>query len=264
MRDLKFFMFDPSTVYRMLVSTRRRREAWLENKSDGSNQVAEENLWLKTWKVNVPSKLKVFLWRLTYQSLPPSDVYHHRRTTDTSACSICGMTDSWRQSLLEYTVSRCVWAGVDEDITQPATKQWIFTMTETRSHESFVQLAISLWEFWYARRRMIHDGKQQSALSTLKFVCNFLDDLDMVPSMSSGRHVIAAKEPAPRWIVHTLGMAKVNVMWQRQNQAWVEPSRSSVEARQVSIWEPHPSLLMLIIIAEHKDMIWMVDITFSS
>jgi hypothetical protein len=47
-------------------------------------------------------------------------------------------------------------------------------------------------------------------------------------------------------------MAKVNAMWQRQNQAWVEPSRSSVEARQVSIWEPHPSLLMLIITAEHK------------
>jgi hypothetical protein len=52
--------------------------------------------------------------------------------------------DSWRQSLIDCIMSRCVWALVDEDITQhmisteePSTKNWLFIMTETLSHTEF-------------------------------------------------------------------------------------------------------------------------------
>jgi hypothetical protein len=44
----------------------------------GSNTAAEEKLWHKMWKVQVPSKLKLFLWQLAQQSLPTGDVRHHR------------------------------------------------------------------------------------------------------------------------------------------------------------------------------------------
>jgi hypothetical protein len=52
------------SVYRLLVNTRKRREDWLEGRPATSNQAAEEKLWHKMWKIQVPSKLRLFLWWL--------------------------------------------------------------------------------------------------------------------------------------------------------------------------------------------------------
>jgi hypothetical protein len=36
----------------------------------------------------------------------------------TRACSICGLEDSWRHSLIECNLARCVWALTAEEITE--------------------------------------------------------------------------------------------------------------------------------------------------
>jgi hypothetical protein len=56
--------------------------------------------------IQVPSKVKVFLWRLAQQSLPSTDLLHHRNMSTTSTCNICGMQDSWRHSLLDCQMAR--------------------------------------------------------------------------------------------------------------------------------------------------------------
>jgi hypothetical protein len=94
------------SVYRMIVRTRQRRSNWLDERASGSHQQMEEKAWKNLWKVHVPSKLRVFLWRLAHQSLPTGDVRHRRHMSDSSSCSVCGADDSWRHSLLECTMSR--------------------------------------------------------------------------------------------------------------------------------------------------------------
>jgi hypothetical protein len=68
-------------------------------------------------------------------------------------------------TLLNCTISRCVWTLINEETTQhmvmteePSSKQWLFTMMDSLSHEAFVEMAVTLWAIWYARRRLIHDG----------------------------------------------------------------------------------------------------------
>ena len=48
-------------------------------------------------------KLRVFLWRLARHSLLSADVLHHRNMVDHSRCTLCGVADSWRHSLLSAT-----------------------------------------------------------------------------------------------------------------------------------------------------------------
>jgi hypothetical protein len=67
-------ILDVRSVYRMLVCTKKRREDWLEHRPSSSNTAAEGKLWIKLWKTLVPSKLRMFLWRLAHQSLPTGDV----------------------------------------------------------------------------------------------------------------------------------------------------------------------------------------------
>jgi ribonuclease HI len=93
---------------------------------------------------------------------------------------------------------------------EPSAKQWIFAMIGSLNHAAFVEMVVTLWAIWYARRRWIHEGEQQSPLSTFLFVRNFIDDLAMAaptPKVPRGaRHVISGSwRPPPQ------GFVKLNV-----------------------------------------------------
>jgi hypothetical protein len=111
--------FTVRSVYRLLVSTKKTREDWLEGRPGSSSSSTEHRLWTTMWKVKVPSKIRVFLWRLAHQSLPTGSVRLHRNMATTAGCPFCAVThDDWRHSLLECTTARCVWALMDEELTE--------------------------------------------------------------------------------------------------------------------------------------------------
>jgi hypothetical protein len=126
--------FTVRSVYRLLVSTKKTREDWLEGRPGSSSSSTEHRLWTTMWKVKVPSKIRVFLWRLAHQSLPTGSVRLHRNMATTAGCPFCAVThDDWRHSLLECTTARCVWALMDEELTEHISvnqcgnaKEWIF------------------------------------------------------------------------------------------------------------------------------------------
>jgi hypothetical protein len=67
-------MFSVRTAYRALVHTKKVREDWLEGRQSSSSSTSEQNLWSNMWKTKVPSKIRVFLWRLSHQSIPTNTV----------------------------------------------------------------------------------------------------------------------------------------------------------------------------------------------
>lgn len=170
-------IFSVRSAYRMLVSTRQRREAWLENTAGSSTVEADAGSWKRLWNTQAPAKIRMFFWRLSKHSLLTNDVRSHRNMADSSACSLCGAEDSWRHSLLDCTMSRCIWALVDGELadqlretTEPSAKQWMFTMINTLSHDAFVKLSVTLWAIWSARRKAIHEGIFQSPQATHAFL----------------------------------------------------------------------------------------------
>ena len=86
--------FTVKSAYKMLVATRNRREAWLEEVPGPSISRAEEGVWKTLWKTEVPGKVRMFLWRLSKHSLPTNDVRAHRHMTDSPQCGLCGVRDS--------------------------------------------------------------------------------------------------------------------------------------------------------------------------
>ena len=70
-------VFIVCSAYAMLVSTRQRREAWLEETAGSSSDHAEGTSWKYLWKVKVPGKVRMFLWLLARQSLPTEDIRSH-------------------------------------------------------------------------------------------------------------------------------------------------------------------------------------------
>jgi hypothetical protein len=134
-----------------------RREAWLEGRASSPNAEVKEKQWSSLWKTQVPSKLKIFLYRLAKQSLPTNDVRHHRRMADDDRCMLCGAANSWHHTLIDCTMARCVWALVNPEIIKHMcrneegdARRWLALLIDTLSQEEQTRVFVTLWAILHA------------------------------------------------------------------------------------------------------------------
>ena len=179
-------LFTVRSAYRMLVQKKENATAWLENRPGRSNVHAEEKEWSIIWQLKVPSKIKVFLWRLARHSLPTADVLHRRHMAEQATCLICGAPDSWKHSLLDCNMAKCVWALAREEtvehicnIQEHSAKAWLAAVISSLSMEESRRTMVTLWALWHAKRKAVYENIFQSPLSTHSFVVRFIAELDL-------------------------------------------------------------------------------------
>lgn len=121
--------------------------------------------------------------------------------TDNDLCPLCGNNDSWVHSLLECSLSRCIWALADvkvveamEDIKQPSAKLWLFEPQERLSHSGFIKEVVTLWDIWISRRKWIREAEFQSPMSTHSFVKRFIAELEFIEAKQDGNWCSCAGE----------------------------------------------------------------------
>ena len=119
----------------MLVQRRDQCEAALQSIPGRSDHKAVMEEWKSLWRVKVPSKISIFLWRLARHSLPCGDVLHRRNMAQSNVCFFCGSNDSWKHSLIECTMARCILALEKEPlveaicgVTETDAKAWLATI----------------------------------------------------------------------------------------------------------------------------------------
>jgi hypothetical protein len=132
-------LFFVRSAYKLLAETKRRRENYLEVVLESSNTEEEERSWKKLWKVVVPSKLRLFAWRLARSSLPMGEVRAHRHMANSPRCPVCNAAnDTWIHSLLECDMAHSVWVLREDDLMVPVfddettdPKLWLFALSKT-------------------------------------------------------------------------------------------------------------------------------------
>jgi len=218
-------VFTVRSAYHMIIHKCDQVDSADANRSERSDQSAMKKEWKSLWAVKVPSKINMFLWRLARHSLPTNDVRHHRHMADSSACYFCGQQDSWRHSLLECNVAKCIWALEDEQmasmvstVDDPCAKGWLAQIFRSLNNEEAVRCAVVLWAIWYARRKAIHESVFQSPLSTHSFIQRFMADLSVVQTQrhcpDSSKQRTGPSLPAQcglAWCAPPLSVVKINV-----------------------------------------------------
>lgn len=210
--------FTVSSTYKFMIKTKITRESWLEGRSGSSSTDREEWDWTSLWSLKVPSKVRIFIWRLARHSLPTTDVLNRRNMATRDACPLCGAPDSWRHALVSCTSARCTWALSDPalvahmaEIEDPSAKNWLFRMHEDLDQQSFTKMIVTLWVVWYARRKAIHEGIFQSPMQTSSFVTSYLNELQQLEKPIE-RRVQAVQQGGNRsWRASPLGVVKINV-----------------------------------------------------
>ncbi|RYR27027.1 hypothetical protein Ahy_B02g061353 [Arachis hypogaea] len=125
-------------------------------------------VWEAIWRLSVPQKVRIFLWKAVHRILPVNTNLHQRRITATPSCSICQKEDETiEHALLLCLWTRAVWFGSSIQIVPTAYNvrsfgEWMMDKirrikTETGSEQGRIlcNLGCVCWCIWKARNQHI-------------------------------------------------------------------------------------------------------------
>lgn len=210
-------IFSVRSAYHMIHQKKLSRDAWLYEQGGSSHTQANNEIWTKLWGFNIPSKLKMFLWRFVKNTTPTGALLHHRNIAETPACGLCGAKDTWRHALLNYMVSRSTWALSSENIIDALSKNeegdaksWLSVMREVLPQESFTTLVVALWALWGARRKAIYEQIYQSPFQVHGFIQSYMRELQAIKTVKARQGGNSVPRPIS-WIPPPSGLTKLNV-----------------------------------------------------
>ena len=119
---------------------------------------------MKLWHVRIPTKVRMFTWRLAKMSIAIGEVRAHRNMATDDTCPICNaVVDTWGHALIECKMSRAVWALADVEVVEHLimnrtndAQLWIFWLVDTMKENELAMTLVTHWAIWWARRRDIH------------------------------------------------------------------------------------------------------------
>ena len=75
--------FSTSSAYKLLAA------AASSDRASTSNQADQSGLWKRLWKLQVPNKIKHFIWRVCNNALPTKCNLKQRHIADSDVCKLC-------------------------------------------------------------------------------------------------------------------------------------------------------------------------------
>lgn len=104
--------------------------------------------WNKLWRVNVPHRVKVFLWRFCRNDIPVRNGLRHKRVPVTIMCLMCNVDVEH----LAHVFFDCNFAkncgqvvGFSFDMSQvPSTPEWLFNKLGLLNQAQSIELATVL------------------------------------------------------------------------------------------------------------------------
>ena len=141
----------------------------------------DRNFWSSIWKINVPGKIKHFIWKACSNSLPTKENLLKRKVVQDTVCQRCSNdSEDVVHSLWSCEGLREVW-NREFGWVYDAGVQWtsfseILKFVQTRPH-SVALFAATAWSVWYHRNKL-RLGEASIPLGQIRrfardYICDF-------------------------------------------------------------------------------------------
>ncbi|KAL5562562.1 hypothetical protein UlMin_032309 [Ulmus minor] len=189
---------------------------WLATKCRSVSSSSTLNLnswWKQFWRLRIPSKIRVFLWK-TYHNWIPSSVNLAKHGVPTQIrCLFCNEADDttlhalWGCRALKSLKVMCVSLTHFKLPPQCDFKEFLLSANDGLSQDNLEFLCILLWRIWYRRNKWIHEQKwldDDSCYSwARKHLANFLE-------ANCWKEESSKKGVAIPWQAPNVGVVKIN------------------------------------------------------
>ncbi|KAL9668638.1 hypothetical protein QQ045_006176 [Rhodiola kirilowii] len=139
-----------------------------------SNRSQAQSFWRKIWSARVPNKVKMFCWRLFYNSLPDALNLERRGIAVDRRCKICG----FQMESAIHVVRDCWWAkgvaaylGLETALYAPdsgSPADWVWWCAARLPTAELRLFLMAIWLCWKNRNQVWHDkeswGTERAAM----------------------------------------------------------------------------------------------------
>ncbi|MBA0729448.1 hypothetical protein Golax_025722 [Gossypium laxum] len=158
----------------------------LQRSTDNPRAYTLQNLYRKfyrtLWSLNIPTKIKITIWRLSWNYLPTKVNLQHRKLVVNTRCPRCGEgAETMNHLFRDCAVTREVWKTLSfQNIMMYQSEdfvQWLTWALEQLNPNQSRLFCYALWAIWGDRNRNIHEGKVSNGIEVAKFVSNYIIEL---------------------------------------------------------------------------------------
>uniref|UniRef100_A0A803P2K3 Reverse transcriptase domain-containing protein n=1 Tax=Cannabis sativa TaxID=3483 RepID=A0A803P2K3_CANSA len=148
---------------------------------DSHASTSHTNWWKTFWSLNLPSKVKIFAWRVMQNALPTATGLHRRKVIDSAMCSLCNNAwESIGHALFNCTKAKKVWRDTKFTIDHTHTHNmfngdYLIHLSTLHSKQDFELIICTMWAIWHDRNRVLHGGLSQPSSVTVSFASSHLD-----------------------------------------------------------------------------------------
>ncbi|CAN1146778.1 Putative ribonuclease H protein At1g65750 [Linum perenne] len=119
-----------------------------------------KKMWKWLWQLDLPPKIKFFLWRVCRNALPTKIGLFRRRCSTSSLCHTCNGDDETLEHMLFHCpVSMSFWQQVLPTLQGPSMIQsaqsWFKSLASTVSQSTATQIGYTLWYIWKMRNEFL-------------------------------------------------------------------------------------------------------------
>ncbi|KAA3483968.1 reverse transcriptase [Gossypium australe] len=141
------------------------------------------DFYRKLWRIDLPIKIKIFIWKSSWNYLATKVNMLICRLATSSLCPRCGVAEETMNHLFRVCpVSEEVWRNLlDLDLsifTQEEFGDWLTMVLLSLSSEQCRTFCVTLWAIWGDRNSRIYDKTRRSGQEIARFVISYIKEID--------------------------------------------------------------------------------------
>ncbi|KAK8979311.1 hypothetical protein V6N11_000461 [Hibiscus sabdariffa] len=179
--------------------------------NDSSDQRTHGCFFSHLWKISLPSKVKISIWRFFHNYLPTFSNLQERRISINSCCPLCCQgPDSVHHIIQECSFSSQIFYRLKLNLSASSTisnwKEWLTQVSMVLSVHDQKLFVIALWAIWGHRNKLIHENCLNNLNSLLSSILSFAKEVDLVFSPNK----VQSTTEESFWSPPHVGVVKAN------------------------------------------------------
>ncbi|XP_062186766.1 uncharacterized protein LOC133890399 [Phragmites australis] len=185
----------------------------------------EQKIWESIWKANVPTKVRIFAWRLAREGLATQKGRYRRSLCPMATCEICGNgEEDGFHAVVLCTKSRALrealrqhWSLPDEIELRYTGPNWLPLLLDNLNNEMCTQTLMLLWRAWHLRNDIIYGKGEATIGASVAFLRSYVQSLlgvRLQECIDKGKNLVTGS--------HTVLDVGLRKCWSAPPQGWVK------------------------------------------
>ncbi|KAJ4762714.1 Ribonuclease H-like superfamily protein [Rhynchospora pubera] len=137
-------------------------------------------------------RIRLFLWKLLFNSVPTQAMYAHRLNRSIPSCLLCNNhPDELHHALFTCHVARAFWfsssLGLQTTDLPTDITQLLYVVCNSLQGDAFISFSCHIWALWKHRCAATHDGKEFSIPNALNLAVSYISLIKSAGAMHSPR-----------------------------------------------------------------------------